>query len=94
MPAPPNGCENHAGKRAVKFPRDDTARLRCVSGGYLMLTALKGFVVFLLACGTTQFGFSQKTTALSGETQKHIKDVEARGGNGRSEDSCELCRPV
>jgi CubicO group peptidase (beta-lactamase class C family) len=38
---------------------------------------LKRVAVFLVACGTTQFGLSQKTPAITAETQQHIKDVEA-----------------
>ena len=42
-----------------------------------MLTVLKRVVVFVLACAACQFAHSQKTSAVSAETQQHIKDVEA-----------------
>ena len=42
-----------------------------------MPIVLKRFVVLLMACGATPVCFSQKTTAMSAETQQHIKDVEA-----------------
>jgi CubicO group peptidase (beta-lactamase class C family) len=42
-----------------------------------MLTVWKRVFVLLFACGVTQFAFSQKTPAISAETQQHIKDVEA-----------------
>ncbi len=42
-----------------------------------MPTVLKRIVVFMLACGICQFAHSQKTPAMSAETQQHIKDVEA-----------------
>jgi CubicO group peptidase (beta-lactamase class C family) len=45
--------------------------------GYFMLIALKRVVVLVLACGACQFAHSQKTPAVSAETQQHIKDVEA-----------------
>ncbi len=42
-----------------------------------MLTVLKRVVVFVVACAACQFSHSQKTPAVSAETQQHIKDVEA-----------------
>lgn len=46
-----------------------------------MRTVLKRVLVFMLACGTWQLAHSQKppaiSTAISAETQQHIKDVEA-----------------
>jgi CubicO group peptidase (beta-lactamase class C family) len=38
---------------------------------------MKRCIALVLACGVTQFAFSQKTPAMSAETQQHIKDVEA-----------------
>jgi len=42
-----------------------------------MSIVLKRCIAFVLACGLTQFALSQKTPAMSAETQQHIKDVEA-----------------
>jgi CubicO group peptidase (beta-lactamase class C family) len=42
-----------------------------------MLLGLKRVFVFTLVCWTTQFAVSQKTPALSAETQQHIKAVES-----------------
>jgi CubicO group peptidase (beta-lactamase class C family) len=42
-----------------------------------MSIVLKWRVVFVLACGMTQSALSQKASAISAETQQHIKDVEA-----------------
>ncbi|MFY9935755.1 MAG: serine hydrolase [Silvibacterium sp.] len=42
-----------------------------------MSIVLKRCMAFVLACGVTQFALSQKTPAMSAETQQHIKDVEA-----------------
>jgi CubicO group peptidase (beta-lactamase class C family) len=43
-----------------------------------MMSRILGQVVALtVLCWATQFGFAQKTPALSAETQQHIKDVEA-----------------
>jgi len=41
-----------------------------------MALFLKKLVVFVLACGVTQFALPQKTAAISAETKQHIKDVE------------------
>ena len=42
-----------------------------------MSIVVKRCIAFVLACGVTQFALSQKTPAMSAETQQHIKDVEA-----------------
>jgi CubicO group peptidase (beta-lactamase class C family) len=42
-----------------------------------MSIVLRRFVVFVFACGATQFAHPQKAPVISAETQQHIKDVEA-----------------
>src|ERR1700732_4171859 len=50
--------------------------IRAFPEGTSMSILLKRVVVFLLACGVCQLAHSQKTPAVSAETQQHIRDVE------------------